>query len=36
MAVVADLKSWAIRTGHQLLGIEKNGAVFRFLLRKTH
>jgi TusA-related sulfurtransferase len=32
----ADMKSWAIRTGHQLLGIEKNGAVFRFLLRKTH
>ena len=32
----ADMKSWATRTGHQLLGIEKNGVVFRFLLRKTH
>ena len=32
----ADMKSWAVRTGHQLLEIEKNGAVFRFVLRKTH
>ena len=32
----ADMKSWAVRTGHQLLGTERNGAVFRFLLRKTH
>ena len=32
----ADMKSWAVRTGHLLLGIERNGAVFRFLLRKTH
>jgi TusA-related sulfurtransferase len=31
----ADVKSWSDRTGHDLLEIEKNGAVFRFLLRKT-
>ena len=31
----ADLKSWTARTGHELLGIDKDGAVFRFLVRKT-
>ena len=31
----ADMKSWTARTGHELLGIEKNGAVFRFVVRKT-
>ncbi|HEY3064828.1 MAG TPA: sulfurtransferase TusA family protein [Methylomirabilota bacterium] len=31
----ADVKSWTARTGHELLDIEKNGAIFRFLLRKT-
>lgn len=31
----ADMKSWTTRTGHALLEIEKNGAVFRFLVRKT-
>ena len=31
----ADMKSWTARTGHQLLEIEKNGAVFRFVVRKT-
>jgi TusA-related sulfurtransferase len=31
----ADMKSWTTRTGHELLEIEKNGAVFRFLVRKT-
>jgi tRNA 2-thiouridine synthesizing protein A len=31
----ADMKSWTARTGHELLGIEKNGTVFRFLVRKT-
>jgi tRNA 2-thiouridine synthesizing protein A len=31
----ADLKSWTGRTGHELLSIERHGAVFRFLLRKT-
>jgi tRNA 2-thiouridine synthesizing protein A len=31
----ADVKSWTARTGHELLDIEKNGPIFRFLLRKT-
>lgn len=31
----ADMKSWTARTGHELIGIEKNGAVFRFVVRKT-
>lgn len=31
----ADMKSWAARTGHELLEMEKHGAVFRFLVRKT-
>ena len=31
----ADMKSWARRTGHELLEISKNGAVYRFLVRKT-
>jgi TusA-related sulfurtransferase len=31
----ADMKSWSARTGHELLEIDKNGAVFRFLVRKT-
>jgi TusA-related sulfurtransferase len=31
----ADMKSWAARSGHELLEIEKNGAVFRFFVRKT-
>jgi len=31
----ADMKSWTTRTGHQLLEIDKNGAVFRFVVRKT-
>jgi len=31
----ADMKSWAARTGHELLEIEKHGAVYRFLVRKT-
>lgn len=31
----ADMKSWTARTGHELLGIEKSGPVFRFLVRKT-
>ncbi|PYM19792.1 MAG: hypothetical protein DMD81_03075 [Candidatus Rokuibacteriota bacterium] len=30
-----DMKSWASRTGHELLEIERVGAVFRFLVRKT-
>jgi tRNA 2-thiouridine synthesizing protein A len=31
----ADMKSWTSRTGHELLEIDKNGAVFRFLVRKS-
>jgi len=31
----ADLQSWTGRTGHELLEIDKHGAVFRFLVRKT-
>jgi tRNA 2-thiouridine synthesizing protein A len=31
----ADMKSWSTRTGHQLLAVERDGAVFRFLVRKT-
>ena len=31
----ADLQSWTARTGHDLLTVERHGAVFRFVLRKT-
>jgi tRNA 2-thiouridine synthesizing protein A len=31
----ADMKSWAARTGNELLTVEKDGPVFRFLVRKT-
>ena len=31
----ADMKSWSARTGHQLLAVEKRGAVFHFIVRKT-
>jgi tRNA 2-thiouridine synthesizing protein A len=31
----ADMKSWSSRTGHELLAVEKDGPVFRFLVRKT-
>lgn len=30
-----DMKSWSRRTGHELLESAKNGAVYRFLVRKT-
>jgi TusA-related sulfurtransferase len=32
----ADMKSWSSRTGHELLQVERHGAVFRFLVRKHH
>lgn len=32
----ADMRTWATRSGHSLVGVERNGAVFRFLVRKTH
>ena len=31
----ADLKSWTGRTGHQLLSVERDGTVYRFVVRKT-
>jgi TusA-related sulfurtransferase len=31
----ADLRRWSARAGHDLMAIEKHGAVFRFLIRKT-
>lgn len=31
----ADMKSWTARTGQELMEIEKDGAVFRFVVRKT-
>jgi tRNA 2-thiouridine synthesizing protein A len=29
-----DMKSWSRRTGHELLEITKDGAVYRFVVRK--
>jgi tRNA 2-thiouridine synthesizing protein A len=31
----ADMKSWAKITGHDLVHVERDGGVFRFLVRKT-
>jgi tRNA 2-thiouridine synthesizing protein A len=31
----ADMKSWTTRTGHELLEIARDGAVYRFIVRKT-
>ncbi|MGH7391798.1 MAG: sulfurtransferase TusA family protein [Candidatus Rokuibacteriota bacterium] len=31
----ADMRTWARRSGHNLVGVERDGAVFRFLVRKT-
>jgi TusA-related sulfurtransferase len=31
----ADMKSWARRTGNELLAVTKDGSVYRFLVRKT-
>ena len=30
-----DIKSWTKRTGHELISIENDGGVFRFLIRRT-
>jgi len=30
-----DMKSWVQRTGHELLEVARDGAVFRFRVRKT-
>jgi TusA-related sulfurtransferase len=31
----ADVRSWSAKTGHRLLGVERDGRAFRFLIRKT-
>jgi tRNA 2-thiouridine synthesizing protein A len=31
----ADMKSWTARTGHELVEIDKRGAVYRFVVRKN-
>jgi tRNA 2-thiouridine synthesizing protein A len=31
----ADMRSWARRTGNELLEVAKSGAVYHFLVRKT-
>jgi len=30
-----DIQSWTKRTGHELISIEEDGGVFRFLIRRT-
>jgi tRNA 2-thiouridine synthesizing protein A len=30
-----DMRSWARNTGHELLEVARNGAVYRFVIRKT-
>lgn len=30
----ADMKSWSSRTGHELLEITRDGAIYRFLVKK--
>jgi tRNA 2-thiouridine synthesizing protein A len=30
-----DMRSWAQTTGHELLDVSRNGAVYRFVIRKT-
>jgi tRNA 2-thiouridine synthesizing protein A len=31
----ADMRSWARRTGNELVAVTKDGAIYRFLVRKT-
>jgi tRNA 2-thiouridine synthesizing protein A len=31
----ADMKSWTLRTGNELLAVSKDGVVHRFLIRKV-
>jgi tRNA 2-thiouridine synthesizing protein A len=31
----ADMRSWAKRTENELLAVTKDGAIYRFLVRKT-
>jgi len=30
-----DMRSWARNTGHELLDVSRDGAVYRFVIRKT-
>ena len=30
-----DIKSWTKRTGQELISIEEDGGIFRFLIRRT-
>ncbi len=30
-----DIQSWTKRTGHELVSVEEDGGVFRFLVRRT-
>ena len=30
-----DMRSWAQNTGHELLDVTRNGAVYHFVIRKT-
>ena len=30
-----DMRSWAQNTGHELLDVARNGAVYRFVIRKS-
>jgi tRNA 2-thiouridine synthesizing protein A len=30
-----DMRSWSAKTGHELLEIDRNGAIYRFIIRKT-
>ncbi len=30
-----DIQSWTKRTGHELISVEEDGDVFRFLIRRT-
>jgi tRNA 2-thiouridine synthesizing protein A len=31
-----DMKGWARRAGHELMDISREGATYRFLVRKAH
>ena len=31
----ADMQSWTTRTGNELMETDRNGAIYRFLVRKT-
>ena len=31
----ADMKTWVARAGHEMIGVSREGAVYRFLVRKT-